>query len=389
MQLPARAASRAAALGRRARCATKRRTSRPLIAEIRAALAGVAPRDRLCRRRQHATTRRRAAGRCGARPGRCAGGGIAASCGQSAAIVTGVRAARGEWIATLDGDGQNDPADIPRLLRARAGRQRAGPVLIAGHGTTRRDSRIKRLSSRVANARPRPRCCGDATPDTGCGLKLFRRDGVPRAAAVRPHAPLPAGAVPARRRPGRSRCRSTTGRARGPLQLRHAGPAVGGHRSIWRACAGCSAAGGRRWSSAGAARPVNAAMARAGSLLWRPALLLGGLGGGRRLAAAQSRLERRAALDRDSPQRQPLAFVLVGRCAVRRRRAASSWWPMPPARVRLLGAAWRSRWRRRWRAARWICLGARRWRADWALRRLGRGWRGSTGCWPATRSPPR
>ncbi len=93
-------------------------------------------------------------------------------CGQSAAIITGVRAAAGTWIATLDGDGQNDPADIPALL-ARA-RQAPAMTLIAGHRTTRRDTRIKRASSRAANA-IRARLLGDATPDTGCGLKVFRR----------------------------------------------------------------------------------------------------------------------------------------------------------------------------------------------------------------------
>ncbi len=96
-----------------------------------------------------------------------------ASCGQSAAIITGVRAARGTWIATLDGDGQNDPADIPALLaRAQAA---SGLVLTAGHRVNRRDSRAKRVASRLANA-IRARLLGDATPDTGCGLKLFRRD---------------------------------------------------------------------------------------------------------------------------------------------------------------------------------------------------------------------
>ncbi len=96
-----------------------------------------------------------------------------APCGQSAAVVTGVKAARGEWIATLDGDGQNDPADIPALLaRARAA---PGLVLTAGHRVHRRDTPAKRLASRAANA-IRARLLGDATPDTGCGLKLFRRD---------------------------------------------------------------------------------------------------------------------------------------------------------------------------------------------------------------------
>ncbi len=98
-----------------------------------------------------------------------------ASCGQSAAVVSGVRIARGGWIATLDGDGQNDPADIPALL-AHARRETAnGPVLIAGHRTRRRDSWVKRRTSRAAN-RIRDILLRDATPDTGCGLKVFRRE---------------------------------------------------------------------------------------------------------------------------------------------------------------------------------------------------------------------
>jgi dolichol-phosphate mannosyltransferase len=98
------------------------------------------------------------------------------SCGQSAAVITGVRAARGVYIATLDGDGQNDPADIPALLEAAIAAEVAGPrpVLIAGHRTTRKDSEAKRWGSRIANA-VRGRLLRDGTPDTGCGLKLFRR----------------------------------------------------------------------------------------------------------------------------------------------------------------------------------------------------------------------
>jgi len=93
-------------------------------------------------------------------------------CGQSAAIATGVRAARGTWIATLDGDGQNDPADIPRLFaRGLAAGEQA---MVAGHRTTRRDTWIKRATSRIANG-VRSRLLRDATPDTGCGLKVFPR----------------------------------------------------------------------------------------------------------------------------------------------------------------------------------------------------------------------
>jgi dolichol-phosphate mannosyltransferase len=97
-----------------------------------------------------------------------------ASYGQSAAVRTGVKAARAPWIATLDGDGQNDPADIPALWAMTRQGTDAG-LLIAGHRQKRRDSWVKRVSSRIAN-RVRARLLGDATPDTGCGLKLFPRE---------------------------------------------------------------------------------------------------------------------------------------------------------------------------------------------------------------------
>ncbi len=104
------------------------------------------------------------------------------SCGQSAALVTGFRAARGEWIATLDGDGQNDPADIPKLLAVRDGagdRTSSLPnlQLVAGYRKKRQDTWLKRVSSHVANG-VRSRLLGDATPDTGCGLKLILRSAV-------------------------------------------------------------------------------------------------------------------------------------------------------------------------------------------------------------------
>ena len=94
--------------------------------------------------------------------------------GQSAAIWTGVQAARAPVIATLDGDGQNDPADIPRLLGEldKAGDRTL--LLVAGQRTRRMDTWAKRISSRIANG-VRRRLLGDDTPDTGCGLKVFAR----------------------------------------------------------------------------------------------------------------------------------------------------------------------------------------------------------------------
>ncbi len=98
------------------------------------------------------------------------------SCGQSQALVTGIRLARAPLIATLDGDGQNDPADIPRLLARLAEESPAARdrLLVAGQRTKRRDTAIRRVSSRVANG-VRARLLGDRTPDTGCGLKVFTR----------------------------------------------------------------------------------------------------------------------------------------------------------------------------------------------------------------------
>lgn len=94
-------------------------------------------------------------------------------CGQSAAIRTGVKHSLTHWIATLDGDGQNDPADIHALLQARA---EADPRtrLFTGWRTDRQDVAGKRWASRWAN-RIRQWALQDDTPDTGCGIKLFER----------------------------------------------------------------------------------------------------------------------------------------------------------------------------------------------------------------------
>ncbi len=98
----------------------------------------------------------------------------AQSCGQSAAIRTGIIAARSAWVATLDADGQNDPADIQRLwIIGHA--MHDDRVMIAGFRRKRRDTAMKRLSSRIANT-VRASLLKDDTPDTGCGLKLLRRE---------------------------------------------------------------------------------------------------------------------------------------------------------------------------------------------------------------------
>jgi len=97
--------------------------------------------------------------------------------GQSTALLTGVRVARHPWVVSLDGDGQNDPADIARLLAQLRG---SGPdpalrLVIGDRRAVRNDDWLRRLSSRVANG-VRNALLHDGVPDTGCGLKLFSRD---------------------------------------------------------------------------------------------------------------------------------------------------------------------------------------------------------------------
>jgi dolichol-phosphate mannosyltransferase len=97
-------------------------------------------------------------------------------CGQSTALRTGVREARGSVVATLDGDGQNDPADIPRMLAAlRELDGGSAGAMVAGHRKQRKDTGWRRFSSKVANG-VRGSLLKDNTPDTGCGLKVFSRE---------------------------------------------------------------------------------------------------------------------------------------------------------------------------------------------------------------------
>jgi dolichol-phosphate mannosyltransferase len=98
------------------------------------------------------------------------------SAGQSAAIHSGVGFARGRAICTLDGDGQNPPAEIPKLIARLDGAAfPEGVALVAGQRVGRRDSASKRWASRLANG-IRQGILKDDTRDTGCGLKLIRRD---------------------------------------------------------------------------------------------------------------------------------------------------------------------------------------------------------------------
>ena len=95
-------------------------------------------------------------------------------CGKSQAVRTGVLASRGEWVGTLDGDGQNDPADLPDML-ASALAATGAPPLVAGIRVRRDDPVSRLIATRIANG-IRSSLLGDHCPDTGCGMKLFRRD---------------------------------------------------------------------------------------------------------------------------------------------------------------------------------------------------------------------
>jgi len=97
-------------------------------------------------------------------------------CGQSRGVISGVKAARAPVIATLDGDGQNDPASIPDMWqRMNAGGKPDIRLVVCGRRANRRDTAWRRLASRIANG-IRSGLLRDKTPDSGCGLKLFSRD---------------------------------------------------------------------------------------------------------------------------------------------------------------------------------------------------------------------
>jgi dolichol-phosphate mannosyltransferase len=96
--------------------------------------------------------------------------------GQSAAIRSGVKVATAPLIVTLDGDGQNNPADIPNLLHAYKEQLKVVPkLMVCGHRYNRQDSYLKCISSKIANI-IRSSLLADSTLDTGCGLKVFRAE---------------------------------------------------------------------------------------------------------------------------------------------------------------------------------------------------------------------
>ena len=99
---------------------------------------------------------------------------FARNCGQSAALFAGIRAARGSWIGTLDADGQNDPADLPRQL-ARARERNVD--MVNGVRVDRRDSWVRRWSSKIANAYRRA-LLHDNVADVGCSTRVMRREVV-------------------------------------------------------------------------------------------------------------------------------------------------------------------------------------------------------------------
>ena len=97
------------------------------------------------------------------------------NCGQSTSLYNGIHAAKGSIIVTLDGDGQNDPADIPNMITTFQKNLDRNVQMVAGHRKKRNDNALRKISSYIANS-IRQFLLRDNTPDTGCGLKVFSRD---------------------------------------------------------------------------------------------------------------------------------------------------------------------------------------------------------------------
>jgi len=147
----------------------------PLLNEIRQALAGIVPFEIVVVDDKSADDSVARLAACAASMPELRFICHARQAGQSTALRTGVQFARAPLVATLDGDGQNDPVDIPALLARHREAADRRSLLITGQRVQRRDGFITRASSRIANA-ARRFLLRDGTPDTGCGLKVFGRD---------------------------------------------------------------------------------------------------------------------------------------------------------------------------------------------------------------------
>lgn len=166
----------------------------------------------------------------------------ATSGGQSAAVHSGVLAAKGEFVATLDGDGQNPPEELPNLLAPLLAADAPADLgLVAGQRVKRQDTMSKKMASKFANA-IRSSLLKDGTRDTGCGLKAFRRDAFLALPFFQSHAPVSSGPVQAGRVPGcPCGCQPSAARGRG-LQIFEFSARPCWHRgSVWCGLAGAAA----------------------------------------------------------------------------------------------------------------------------------------------------
>ena len=180
--------------------------------------------------------------------------------GQSRGIRSGVLAAKGEIIVTLDGDGQNDPADIPKLLAML--RSDPGLALVSGVRVKRKTLPAGGLASRLGNGF-RNWLLKDGAADTGCGLKAFRRERLSGAALFRSYAPLSDRADAARRMESGLCAGASSAADGGPLQIHQFRPPAGEReRSSGRALADAAA-----WRHAPARRNCNGLSWRIG--IWR------------------------------------------------------------------------------------------------------------------------
>jgi len=159
---------------------------------------------------------------------------LAKNTGQSAAMFVGIMAARGKVIALLDGDLQNDPGNVPRLMEAIL---RDEADLVCGYRANRRDSGFKKIQSRIANA-VRSRFTGDSVRDTGCTLKAMRRECREALVPFRGMHRFIPGLDQSVRLPGRRSASTTIGR--GSTVPANTAGACAGRFPRRRTCSACS-----------------------------------------------------------------------------------------------------------------------------------------------------